>query len=239
MFMVTHHIIHSPLGFHLANHFFIPTPPSIFKQPTISTLILIHIQIYTHTYTSLTSISLQSHLTSTTYPSTMKFLFAYIALFFPVTILALGNAVILNSSPHTIYAWSVGAAISARQIIVPGTSLLHTPLISPFILTNPTGGLYLEPLHSDPRSGGIALKLTTTPDGLLDGSPQQIFAYNVDGDKVWYDLSSVFGEPFKGSRIEVTSSTGEAIVWDKGVDIGGNHVKSAGSGENVWCTIYG
>jgi hypothetical protein len=170
----------------------------------------------------------------------MKFLFAYIALFFPVTILALGNAVILNSSPHTIYAWSVGAAISARQVIVPGTSLPPYPsYINPPIPTNSTGGLYLEPLHSDPRSGGIALKLTTTPDGLLDGSPQQIFAYNVDGDKVWYDLSSVFGEPFKGSRIEVTSSTGEAIVWDKGVDIGGNHVKSAGSGENVWCTIYG
>jgi hypothetical protein len=166
----------------------------------------------------------------------MKFLSAYLALF-PVTISALGNAVILNSSPHTIYAWSVGSAISARQIIVPGTPLPSSS-ITPHP-NSPIGGLYLEPLHSDPRSGGIALKLTTTLDGLLDGSPQQIFAYNVDGDKVWYDLSSVFGEPFKGSRIEVTSTTGEAIVWDKGVDIGGNHVKSAGSGENVWCTIYG
>jgi hypothetical protein len=153
------------------------------------------------------------------------------------TISALGNSIILNSSPKTIYAWSVGGHISERQIIVPGS-----PLPSPSTTHSSNahvGGLYLEPLHTDPRSGGIALKLTTTPNGLLDGSPQQIFSYNVDGATLWYDLSSVFGAPFEGMRVEVTSTTGEAIVWEKGVDKGGMSVKSTGSGENIWCVIYG
>jgi hypothetical protein len=74
------------------------------------------------------------------------------------------------------------------------------------------GGIYWEEMHRDDRSGGIAIKITKTADGLYSGAPQQVFAYNLEGSQVWYDLSSVFGEPFIGHRVEVASDTGEAIV---------------------------
>jgi hypothetical protein len=74
------------------------------------------------------------------------------------------------------------------------------------------GGIFWEELHRDDRSGGVAIKITKTVDGLYSGAPQQVFAYNLEGSEVWYDLSTVFGEPFLGHRVEVESDTGEAIV---------------------------
>jgi hypothetical protein len=49
----------------------------------------------------------------------------------------------------------------------------------------------------------------------------------------------VFGAPFEGMIVGVMSTTGEAIVWEKGVDEGGVSVKSTRNGENVWCVVYG
>lgn len=97
----------------------------------------------------------------------------------------------------------------------------------------------MEPLHRDAKTGGIAIKITKTADGLYNGSPQQVFSYNLDGAQVWYDLSTVFGEPFNGQRIEVTSNTGGSIVWPTGTNPGGSQVKVASSDENVWFTVYG
>jgi hypothetical protein len=100
------------------------------------------------------------------------------------------------------------------------------------------GGLYYEPLHRDEKTGGIAIKITKTLDGLYSGDPQQVFAYNLDSTQVWYDLSTVFGEPFVGNRLEVTSTTGESIVWPRGSHPGGTQVKVAPSEENIWFTVY-
>lgn len=97
----------------------------------------------------------------------------------------------------------------------------------------------MEPLYHDERSGGVALKITKNAGGLYSGDPQQIFAYNVDGVQVWYDMSAVFGEPFLGHRIEVTSTTGSPIIWKNGANPGGNQVKVAPSDENIWFTVYG
>ena len=97
----------------------------------------------------------------------------------------------------------------------------------------------MEDLRRDEKTGGIALKITKNPDGLLNGDPQQVFAYNLDGAQVWYDLSAVFGEPFAGLRVEVTSTTGESIIWPKGTNPGGSQVKVAPSSENIWFTVYG
>ncbi|KAH8723476.1 hypothetical protein GQ44DRAFT_804009 [Phaeosphaeriaceae sp. PMI808] len=133
---------------------------------------------------------------------------------------AVGNAIVLNNSTSTIYAWVVGGSIGPRETIV-------------------SGGLYLEPLRRDPKTGGIAIKITKGPNGLLNGEPQQVFAYNIDGEQVWYDLSSVFGSPFIGSRVEVTSTTGESIIWPKGVHPGGSQVKVTRKDENIWFTVYG
>lgn len=96
----------------------------------------------------------------------------------------------------------------------------------------------MEPLHRDAKTGGVALKITKDTDGLYNGDPQQVFAYNLDGFQVWYDLSTVFGEPFVGQPVEVTSTTGESIVWPNGSNPGGSHVKVAPSDENVWFTVY-
>ncbi|KAF2027329.1 hypothetical protein EK21DRAFT_91623 [Setomelanomma holmii] len=133
---------------------------------------------------------------------------------------AVGNALVLNSSNSTIYAWSVGSDVSPRQTIGPG------------------GGLWYEPLHQDEKTGGIAIKITEGPEGLYNGEPQQVFSYNLDGDKVWYDLSSVFGAPFAGLRVEVTSTSGEPIVWPAGVHPGGSQAKVTKSDENIWFTVY-
>jgi hypothetical protein len=100
------------------------------------------------------------------------------------------------------------------------------------------GGLYLEPLHRDAKSGGIAIKITKGANGLYNGEPQQIFSYNIDGNQVWYDLSSVFGAPFVGHRVEVTSTSGSPIVWPAGTHPGGSQVKVAPSDENIWFTVY-
>jgi hypothetical protein len=96
----------------------------------------------------------------------------------------------------------------------------------------------LEPLRRDPRSGGVAIKLTKGPNGLYNGEPQQVFSYNLDGSKVYYDLSSVFGAPFAGHRLEVTSTSGKSIIWPAGIHPGGSQVESAPSDENVWFTVY-
>ena len=101
------------------------------------------------------------------------------------------------------------------------------------------GGLYYEPLHHDEKSGGIAIKITKGSDGLFNGEPQQVFSYNLDGEQVWYDLSSIFGAPFSGLRLEVTSDSGDPIVWPAGTHPGGSQVKVARSDENVWFTLYG
>lgn len=132
---------------------------------------------------------------------------------------AMGSAVVLNLSKRTIYVWAVGGSIGPRQTISPG-------------------GVYREDLRRDEKSGGVAMKITNSVDGLFSGDPQQVFAYNIDGDQVWYDLSTVFGEPFLGDRLEVTSTTGDSIVWPKGCHPGGSQVKVAPSEENVWFTVY-
>lgn len=80
--------------------------------------------------------------------------------------------------------------------------------------------------------------MTRGPDGLFNGEPQQVFSYNLEGEQVWYDLSSVFGAPFVGYRAEVTSDTGGPIVWPTGIHPGGSQVKVAPSSENVWFTVY-
>ncbi|KAF2468361.1 putative BYS1 domain protein [Lindgomyces ingoldianus] len=131
-----------------------------------------------------------------------------------------GLAVVSNNSTDLFYLWSVGDTIGSRYTIVP------------------SGGTYYEPLHRDSKSGGIALKMTKTPNGLFDGSPQQIFAYNLDGNTTWYDLSTVFGEPFKGNQLEVISDTGESIIWPSGTHPGGSQVKSTKSTDNIFFFVH-
>jgi len=127
---------------------------------------------------------------------------------------AVGNAIVKNNCPSTFYLWSVGGSLGPKQTIAPGKS-------------------YSEPLHRDATTGGIAIKITKTNDGLFKGAPQQIFSYSLDGAQVWYDLSTVFGEPFNGQHITVKSSSGPTIDWPKGSNPGGSQVKVANSANDV------
>lgn len=97
----------------------------------------------------------------------------------------------------------------------------------------------MEPLHCDEQTGGITIKITKTTGGLYSGEPQQVFAYNLDGAQVWYNLSTVFGELFLGHHIEFTSTSDLSIVWPNGSRSGGSQVKVAGIDENIWFTMYG
>ena len=87
---------------------------------------------------------------------------------------AVGNAVVKNNCPSTFYVWSVGGSVGPGQTVA-------------------TGGNYTEALRRDATTGGIALKITKTADGLYTGAPTQIFSYSIDGAQVWYDMSTVFG----------------------------------------------
>ncbi|XP_014562173.1 hypothetical protein COCVIDRAFT_84800 [Bipolaris victoriae FI3] len=131
---------------------------------------------------------------------------------------AAGIAVILNNSPKPIYVWSVGSSVGPRNDIK-------------------AGGIYWEEMRRDEKTGGIAIKVTTSADGLYSGAPQQVFAYNLDNDTVWYDLSTVFGDPFAGYRLQVTGDNGGSILWPKGTHPGGSQLKSAPSEGNIFFSI--
>ncbi|KAI4605966.1 hypothetical protein J4E83_010392 [Alternaria metachromatica] len=131
---------------------------------------------------------------------------------------AAGIAVVLNNSPDPIYVWSVGGTVGPRHDIK-------------------AGGIYWEEMHHDDKSGGIAIKMTKEADGLNSGAPQQVWAYNLDGGTVWYDLSTVFGAPFAGSRLDVTGDNGGSIVWPNGIHPGGNQLTKAPSEGNIFFSI--
>ncbi|KAF2742379.1 putative BYS1 domain protein [Sporormia fimetaria CBS 119925] len=129
------------------------------------------------------------------------------------SVAAVGNAVVKNNCPTTFYLWSVGGSVGPQQTIAPGQN-------------------YTEALRRDPTTGGIALKMTKTPDGLYTGAPTQIFSYSLDGSLVWYDMSAVFGAPFNGQRLTV-SGGGGTIDWPQGTNPGGSQVKLSSSDSNV------
>ncbi|OJJ85901.1 Bys1 family protein [Aspergillus glaucus CBS 516.65] len=134
-----------------------------------------------------------------------------------------GHAIIRNSCAYPLYLWSVGASISPQY-------------------TLPAYHSYRESFRHDAVSGGVALKITTAPNGLFTGRPQTIFAYNlnVNASSVWYDLSDVFGDPFEGSEVKVgvmqkggKTSVEEGLRWADGVPPRGSQVRVVGAREDL------
>jgi hypothetical protein len=135
--------------------------------------------------------------------------------------LAVGKAKVTNYCANPVYLWSVGGSIGPKQTIA-------------------SGGTYSETYRRDPQSGGIALKITRVNDGLFQPNvPQTIYSYTLDNDKIWYDLSAVFGDAFAGSRLEVKPSDPncQSIIWADGRPPAGSQVKVCGSGANVTLTL--
>jgi len=129
---------------------------------------------------------------------------------------ALGTARVINKCDFDVNVWAVGSQIS-------GPYTLHK------------GGFYGEQFSKDPVTGGRALKITKNADGLYTGAPQTIFAYNLDGANVWYDLSDVFGDAFSGHKVveASTESTCPSIIWPTGVPPAGSQVKVCTANKDV------
>jgi len=130
------------------------------------------------------------------------------------SVAAVGHAVVKNNCTGTFYVWSVGSTVGPRNDVASGKN-------------------YTEALHHDPTTGGIALKIATTADGLYTGAPTQIFSYSLDSAQVWYDLSAVMGEPFSGKHLTVTSAGSGTIDWPTGSNPGGSQVKVGSSDKDV------
>lgn len=135
--------------------------------------------------------------------------------------LAVGKARVVNNCDFSVSLWSVGS-----QVTGPSTLAAKT-------------GTYSETMTRDASTGGRALKITTGVDGLYNGSPQTIFSYTLDGDKVWYDLSNVFGNAFSGKKLVEKSADSSCpqIVWPTGVSPGGSQTKTCTSAKDVTLTL--
>jgi hypothetical protein len=127
----------------------------------------------------------------------MHFTTTFLATLAPLALA--GKAIVQNACTDPVFLWSVGGSVGERQTIDPGAN-------------------YTETTHYDDVSGGIALKITRTENGLYDGSPQTNFQYALT-DHLYYDLFDVFGDPFSGSTLVVHPSldTCSSICWDAGV----------------------
>lgn len=149
--------------------------------------------------------------------------FAVLALLSAPLVSAVGNAIVHNNCANTVYAWSVDSSVSDRHTIKHGES-------------------YSEKLHYDDVTGGVSIKITRGKNGLYDHSPQMNFAYSLDkpgtGSRVWYDLSDVFGDPFKGHAVSVAADGNcPGICWANGVNPGGSQVKACGQDSDVELTL--
>jgi len=133
---------------------------------------------------------------------------------------AVGSARVVNNCGFDVTLWSVGSDVSAPH-------------------TLGTFGKYSETFQLDPNTGGKAIKITRDSDGLYTGKPETIFAYNLDGNTVWYDLSDVFGDAFTGHKLVEASASGKcsAITWENGVPPAGSQVKNCDAGSDVTLTL--
>ena len=139
------------------------------------------------------------------------------------------------------YAWShdAGCARIENKCDFPVT--IHSvgkAIEGPFTLD--CGDVYSETFRKDPVAGGIAIKITKHKNDLFKaGKPQTIFAYNLDGNEVWYDLSNVFGCPFEGCKLVERSEKDSCpkIVFPDGVNPGGSNVKVCTAKKDVELTL--
>ncbi|KAK2732337.1 hypothetical protein FQN55_004256 [Onygenales sp. PD_40] len=134
---------------------------------------------------------------------------------------AVGNAIVINNCPFDAFLNSVGSQIEDEE---------HLPA---------NVGRYSEPFRRDPVSGGIALKVTRIQGGLPQGAPHTVFAYNLDGGKIWYDLSNVFGDPFAPNPLVLAPSdaTCNSIVWPEGRPTAGTHTENCQENSDVTLTL--
>lgn len=124
-----------------------------------------------------------------------------------------GYAGVENLCDFDVYTWYVGGNVSDMHV-------------------NPAkAGFIGEDYRWDPESGGRVFKMSLEEDGLYTGAPQLNMAYTLDGPRVWYDMSEVFGSPFEGHElwVRVFDDGCEDITWEDGVSPGGSSVRTCSS----------
>ncbi|KAJ5164166.1 uncharacterized protein N7500_005996 [Penicillium coprophilum] len=139
----------------------------------------------------------------------------------------LGHAIVQNNCHFPIYIWSVASTVLPVRTILPNDQ-------------------YRELFRENPDTGGIAVKISTNRDGLYTSAPQMIFAYNLSSskeqgqrqDKVWYDLSDVFGDPFVGYTVTLRPAE-PAICWRAGVPPAGSQVRVVDSSTDLVLSLCG
>ncbi|KAJ5513534.1 hypothetical protein N7463_003086 [Penicillium fimorum] len=145
----------------------------------------------------------------------------------PPTHRNLGHAIVENNCHFPIYIWSVASTVLPKRTISPNDQ-------------------YSELFRENPDTGGIAIKISTNPNGLYTSAPQMIFAYNLSSskergqreNKVWYDLSDVFGDPFVGYTVNLAPAE-PAICWKDGVPPAGSQVRVVDSSTNLVLSLCG
>lgn len=134
---------------------------------------------------------------------------------------AVGKARVVNECQFEVTLWSVDSKISGPHTL------------------DADGGSYSETFHRDATTGGIAIKITQDPDGLFTGAPQLNFAYSLDGSRIFYDLSSVFGDAFAGHKLIEESADEDCpiIEWEDGTPPAGSQVKDCTAQQDVTLTL--
>ncbi|KAF2739637.1 hypothetical protein EJ04DRAFT_559556 [Polyplosphaeria fusca] len=118
----------------------------------------------------------------------------------PMQSLASGTAVISNKCGVPVFVTSVDSTVGATTQLTAGAT-------------------WTEALHYDPKAG-IAIKVTTSEDGLYNGSPTLTLGYTLNNgeNSVYYDLSSAFGlDPlFAANKLTLATSKAScpSATWD-------------------------
>lgn len=116
---------------------------------------------------------------------------------------AVGRSKVTNNCDDSVYLWVVGSEQTGPEEIKSGDT-------------------WAEDYWRDDVTGGIALKVAKEDDGVPAGDAHVIFSYTLDPDRIWYDLSNVFGDPFEGEEV-LLKGEGKCpdIEWAEGVPLGG------------------
>jgi hypothetical protein len=112
---------------------------------------------------------------------------------------ALGYAKVINDCSYPIYLWSVSNVTGPEVTLKPGMK-------------------YHEQFST---THGVAIKITTVPGGIFNGSPEIDFGYTVGSQGLFYDLTDVNGDPFNGKSGPIvpsdsscpTASLGQGTVF--------------------------
>lgn len=114
-------------------------------------------------------------------------------------------ASVWNKCDFDVTVHTAGSTISAGEVLQAGR-----------ILTNG------YPKEGEPTNSFI---ITRNPDGLAKAEPQTIFSFSVNNGKVSYDVTDVYGDAFKGFKVEASANDASCpkIQWDSGIPPPGNH----------------